>query len=330
MRRIASSDELARALWAREHLRSDGWTERSIAAAVSDGRLHRVRRGWYLDGALWGELWAEGRHLAHVLAVARDATSRDSVMSHTSAAVLWGLPLFRLSPRRVHMTTPNPRRISSAPDVLRHSAALREAEITSRHGIRCTTLERTVLDIARCLSPEAAVSAANAALRLSAVSGHHQNEELAASWRGTLRKMALKECGSRGIRQARHVIEFADGRAQLPGESVSRLHLVRLGFATPRLQVAVADGRGGSYWLDFGLEDVHSFGEFDGKGKYLDESLRSGRSLEEVMLAEKVREDWIRGTTQRRFARWGDEHIGSPLVLGRRLAAFGIHPPRHA
>lgn len=31
--------------------------------------------------------------------------------------------------------------------------------------------------------------------------------------------------------------EFADGRAQLPGESVSRLYLDDLGFARPRLQV---------------------------------------------------------------------------------------------
>ncbi|MGC5223960.1 hypothetical protein ACPW96_15415 [Micromonospora sp. DT81.3] len=268
--------------------------------------------------------------MAHVLAVSRDATSRDSVMSHTSAAVLWGLPLFRLAPRRVHMTTANPIRISSAPDVMRHCAVLAEAEVTSRNGIQCTTLERTVFDLARTVSPEAAVSVADAGLRLVAVSGQYQDEAAAARWRGTLREMASAERGSRGIRQARHVIEFADGRAQLPGESVSRLHLARLGFATPRLQVAVADGRGGSYWMDFALDDVHSFGEFDGKGKYLDESLRSGRSIEEVMLAEKVREDWIRGTTQRRFARWGDEHIGSFGALGRRLAAFAIHPSGRA
>ena len=123
------------------------------------------------------------------------------------------------------------------------------------------------------------------------------------------------------------MIEFADGRAQLPGESVSRLQLVRLGFARPRLQVPVAGPHGQTYWVDFGLDDVDALGEFDGKGKYLDEAMRDGLSLEAVLLEEKKREDWIRGRTQRRFARWSNEHLGTPELLAARLAAFGIRPP---
>jgi len=55
--------------------------------------------------------------------------------------------------------------------------------------------------------------------------------------------------------------------------------------------------------------------------------MRDGLSLEAVLLEEKKREDWIRGRTQRRFARWGNEHVGTPELLAARLAAFGIRPP---
>ncbi|QNA93347.1 hypothetical protein [Microbacterium sp. Se63.02b] len=108
---------------------------------------------------------------------------------------------------------------------------------------------------------------------------------------------------------------------------MSRLHLHTLGFAAPELQVPIDGPDGSRYLVDFGLADVRSFGEFDGKTKYLDEAMRSGRSLDQVLLAEKQREDWIRGRTQWRFARWGAEHIRTPAALAARLAAFNISPP---
>ena len=47
----------------------------------------------------------------------------------------------------------------------------------------------------------------------------------------------------------------------------------------------------------------------------------------QARLEEKQREEWIRGRTQWRFARWGSEHIGAPAALAARLAAFGIRAP---
>ena len=81
------------------------------------------------------------------------------------------------------------------------------------------------------------------------------------------------------------------------------------------------------FFVDLALDDVSAFGEFDGTGKYLDEALTRGIPLEQILLEEKQREDWIRGTTQRRFARWGDEHITSPQALAARLRSFKITPP---
>lgn len=326
MPRTVTADELTPLIRSRSDLVAHGWTERDIDGAVRAERLRLIRRGWYMDADDWAELWPEGRHLAHVIAVARDARG-SAVMSHESAAVLWQLPLYRHRPSRVHMTTTSPRWISSGPDVLRHVAPLRPGDVAVRDGIRVTSLQRTVFDLLRTVPPEAAFTAADAAERQIASNGREWNAERAERWRRDLAAVLDEATGARGIRQARRLAPLTDGRSESPGESVSRLQLIRLGFAAPSVQVAVPAPHGGFYYVDFGLDDVGAFGEFDGRSKYLDESVRRGVALEQVLFEEKQREDWIRGTSGRRLVRWEDEHIHTPARLAARLAAFGIRPP---
>lgn len=304
-----------------------GTSERQLRDLVVHGVLHRVRRGWFVRGDTWRDLWPEGRELLHVVAVHRDSRGVGSVFSHSSAAALWGLPLYRVPHHRVHTTVPGSQRSRSAPDVLRHEGALREDEIVERGGIRCTSLERTVLDVARTVSAEAGVACADAALRSVFTVGRAYDMDGAQRWRAEMSEVAARS-RARGIRAARRVIAFADGRAQLPGESVSRLQLARLGFRDVDLQVVVPGPAGEEYRVDFGLHSVPALGEFDGEGKYTDPALRGGLSAEDVVLREKRREDWIRGVTRRPLVRWGYAHIGSPESLGQRLASFGVRPPR--
>lgn len=317
---------LAQLVRSRTDLLQNGWTDRRITASVRDGSLFAFRRGWFMAAADRNRLWPEQKHHAHVIAVARDARG-PAVMSHSSAAVLWGLPLYAMRLVRVHMTTATPRRISSAPDVFRHVAPLPAADVAVRGGIRCTSLARTVFDLIRTLPLTTAVAVADAAERQMADRQWEWDLDAVVAWRRGLGQRLSEAGGARGIRQARWVADFADGRAQLPGESVSRLHLRRLGFADPELQVPVGGPDGTVYFVDFGLADVRSFGEFDGKTKYLDEAQRSERTLEQVLLDEKQREDWIRGRTRWGFARWGSEHISTPAALAARLSAFHITPP---
>jgi len=129
-----------------------------------------------------------------------------------------------------------------------------------------------------------------------------------------------------GRTRAQRSLTFADGRAQLPGESISRIRLAELGFAAPDLQVAIPGPSGRDCYVDFGLDDARAWGEFDGETKYRDEALRSGLTVEEVLLREKQREDWIRGCTHRPMARWQWTHLRTADTLARRLAAFGIRP----
>lgn len=326
MRRALSVPELSPLVRSRSSLRDDGWSDRAISGAVDRGDLLLVRRGSFIQATDAELLWPEGRHLAHVIAVARDSRG-GALASHESAAVLWGLPLYRHRPERVHLTTPAPTRISSGPDVRRHLAPVGPGDVVVRSGIRCTSLARTVFDVTRTLPLEAAIACADAAERLMALRGREWDQDAVLAWREGMQRRLADADGARGIRQARWVFDFSDGRAQLPGESVSRLQLIRLGFARPRLQVPVSAPNGRHYFVDFGLEEMRTFGEFDGQGKYTDEAMRRGIPLEQVLLEEKRREDWIRGTTQWRFVRWQDEHIVTAAALGRRLASFGIRPP---
>lgn len=328
MGRAVDVVEVRSELLTREAVIRRGWTDGQLREAIRSGHFRRVRRGWYMAGDAWGEYWPEFRHLAEVLAAAHGMESADSVFSHASAAVLWGLPLYNWTPREVHVTRRGTGHSVRRPGIMRHSDRLSASDVVRRHGVPCTSLERTVFDIARTGSAEAALTCLDAALRMRAMRGHVYDEPIAAAWHEGMRVRAADATGARGIRQARWLTEIADGRAQLPGESVSRLQLIRLGFRSIRLQVPVAAPDGGNYWIDFALDDVAAFGEFDGMGKYLDESLRGERTPQDVLRAEKQREDWIRGTQQRRLVRWGSDDIVSPEALAARLRAFGIHPPR--
>lgn len=313
-------------LRSRETLLQEGRSERELHALVEHGLFIRVRRGWYVDAADWKNLWNEGRHLLQVLAVARNAGRPGPVFYGVSAAVVLGFPLYRLAPKNVHTVILGLRHGRTTANVAHHNVRVPADEIVEVDGIRCTSPERTVLDLACVLEPESALAVADAALRQAAVRGHQQDPDIAARWHERLGARA-DALSVRGIRQARDLLDFADGRSQLPGESVSRLQLRRLGFTDIGLQTRVVGPEGEDYWLDFAFRGARAFGEFDGRSKYLDPKLRGERSAEAVVLDEKKREDAVRGVTGWRMVRWGSEHILTADDLGSRLQSFGIRPP---
>jgi hypothetical protein len=291
------------------------------------GTLRRLQRGRYVLGQDWDDLWPESRHLLEVSAAFAEMRDGGAVASYESAAVIWGLPLYRHTPTAVRVTIPGGKHVSSRSGLRRHSDVLPDSDVTIRGRIRTTTLERTAFDLARTLDFDAAVASMDAAMRQVSISGRDYDLAAADAWRERMRRRVAEAKGMRGIRQASSVIESADGRAESPTESVARLHLTRLGFARIALQVPVTNPHGTLWWVDLELEDVGAFLEIDGAGKYEDEAFRSGRTLSQVLLDEKRREDWIRGVTQKRFARAETAHVRTPAAFARRLAEFGIRPP---
>jgi len=320
---IAEIDVLMRS---RAELLASGRTERQIREAVASGQLHRVRREWFVTAKTSNDLLTEGKHLLHVVAVAKDARGSCPVFAHASAAVLLGFPLYRHHPERVHVFTTGPR-ASSGPDVFRHETTMRDDDIVEFDGLRMTSAIRTVADVSRTLPLATALAIADASLGRAAVERHTQNVERVQAWRAELGERLAAAGHGRGLVQARWIVNFADGRAQLPGETSSRLQFHRLGLPPTDLQVHVPGPDGRSYWLDFGFDDLDSFGEFDGMGKYTDAAMRSGRTLQEVLIDEKRREDWIRATTGRRVIRWGDAEAYSADALARFLSAAHIDVP---
>ncbi|MBT9607371.1 hypothetical protein [Microbacterium sp.] len=297
-----------------------------LRAAVRDGSLVRLHRDAYVYADALDDLWPDGRHLVRVVAAHLGMTGGAAVMSHRSAAVLHGLAQPYLADAPVETTTIGDVRMSGRAGLRRHSDRLPDDDVVEVSGIRCTSVDRTVFDVARTCSVDVGVSCADAAARKEALCGRDFDSDAQDRWRERLLGRAVASPGRRGVVRARRVLRFADGRAQLPGESVSRVQLARLGFRDFELQVRV-DGPGRrEYFVDIGLPESRTFWEFDGEGKYA--ASTDGRTLADVLLDEKRREDWIRGVTQWRFTRGGWRDIATPVALRARLEAFGVPLPR--
>jgi hypothetical protein len=265
----------------------EGWSDEELGRLVRAGELERLRRGAYVAGTLPADAAAVHRLLVHATL---PGLRRSAVVSHQSAAILHGLPLWDAPLDRVHVTRPGGW--NDVGRVLRvHVADLREDEITLVDGVAVTTPLRTALDLARSLRHEAAVVTLDAAL-------HRKLLTLA-----DLRKRLMDIVGTPGSRSAARAVAFADGRSESVGESRSRVILHRWGLPPSGLQFEVRRGDGSSIGrTDFVWEQQRLVGEFDGRVKY-GRLLRPGQSPGDAVFEEKRREDEIRDEGWR-VVRW--------------------------
>jgi predicted transcriptional regulator of viral defense system len=134
---IAVLAERQHGVVARRQLVALGLGSRAIDHRLECGRLHLLHRGVYSVGHR--VLSQRGRWMAAVLACGAGA-----VLSHRSAAALWGIrPTSRPS---VEVTTA--RRLHARPGLHPHRAVLPADEVTVHDGIPTTTSARTLLDLA--------------------------------------------------------------------------------------------------------------------------------------------------------------------------------------
>lgn len=291
-------------------------TRSALARAVASGRDHRVARGAYVPQAAWAALTGRQQYLLEVQAVARTRRSRP-VLSHESAAVLWNLPLLTV-PGSVHISTTAVTSNRSSGRVTKHLARLDDADVVERDGILVTSIERTVLDLAATTSFAAGVLVADRAIladRWGRVPPLTTRERLLECW---ARAQPL-----RAHARTRSVILFAETGSESPLESVSRVSMWSLGCPRPQLQVLHSDQDGDIGWSDFGWQEYDAVGEADGDGKYLDPAIRGNKSIEQVVFAEKLREDRIRALPKR-FARWRWNVGVNPDLLRWKLLDLGL------
>lgn len=134
---IADLAERQHGVVARRQLVELGLGERAIDHRIASGRLHPVIGGVYAVGH--GRIAQTGRWMAATLAGAPGA-----VLSHLSAAALWGIRDPAGGP--VHVTTPH--KSTSSRQVRRHCSLVPDDEATACEGIPVTTVPRTVFDLA--------------------------------------------------------------------------------------------------------------------------------------------------------------------------------------
>src|SRR4051794_26459016 len=124
----------------RGQLRAVGLGDGAIAHRVAVGRLHRLFRGVYLVGHPVPPplAWETAALLA---------TGPTAVISHLSAAALWGITE---RPDEVHVTVSG-RRCRRQQNLRPHNGTLDRREIRRREGLPVTSPERTLRDLSSFL-----------------------------------------------------------------------------------------------------------------------------------------------------------------------------------
>jgi hypothetical protein len=197
----------------RAQLYEVGFCERGIARRVANGRLNRLHRGVYSVGHTIVDGY--GRWLAAVLACGPGA-----VLSHRSAAALWGIR--PTAAARIDVTVPHTSGVRSRARIVVHRPRL-EAESVVLDGIAVTTAGRTLLDLATALPRRQLEKAAEMAEALGlnvVVDDRHPGarrlrdasaHDLGHTRRSPLEDAFLELCAADLARMAGHALHAAPG-----------------------------------------------------------------------------------------------------------------------
>jgi len=288
-------------------------------ASVARGELVALFPGVYIRALLWNSLSQDQKYRARVKAASL-VVPPDTVFSHHSAAALWRLPLVGRWPTRAHVTVPGASGGRSTKMLERHTVGVPQ-ELVSIDGLLVSTLARTVADMAACTPFATGVAIADAALRRTAhpLASVPRTLITREDLIRELHKMPLTHGGAK----ARRVVEFADGKSDRPGESVSRANMECIGISMPQLQVSLAGASGRVYVVDFWWPEFNMIGEFDGDAKYSDPEFLRGRTPEQALIDEKRREDDLRAAGHG-MTRWHWQVATSLNRLRAHLLAAGI------
>jgi len=227
----------------RKGARADGVTDWQLRHV----EIVRTSRDTYLPAAMAGDV------RARVRAVLLGAPS-SAVVSHLTAAVLWGLQVPLVGEdRRVHLTVPPGTRIRSRADRQVHCAALPEWQIARRDAVAVTSPGRTWRDLTAAGVPAAALLAVT-------------DQMLARPYpRYAFDRVLDGARGMRGVRTGRRGLAVGDPKSGSPMESVLRWTLHEAGLPAPVLQHVVL-GPGGQFLgtVDLAWPDRRVLVEFDG------------------------------------------------------------------
>lgn len=252
----------------RRDLRRAGLSRRALERRVRCGELRPLTPHLFTDAAL--------PHPDEELRAA--AVGLDAVVSHTDAALLWGLELVTTPDNRT-VTVGRARSGLSHDGLVVRRADLAASEWVRRDGLRVTTVLRTVLDLCRSLPLEEAVATADSALRRDLL---------------TVRELQDAVCGmpaAPGRPKVATAVALVDPRAGSVLESLLRVLLSAHGLPPPQSQLVVRTRTGARIGaVDFAWEDLRVVLETDGFAFHADRrSYRDDRRRGNAL----VRAGWV-------------------------------------
>ena len=286
----------------------------ALRAAADAGTLIRLTPGRFVDADEWRRATPGERHIARVKAV-HDRLAARLVVSHASAAALHGLPWLGEFPSTVDVIDPLRTTAQTLAHVRKRAGAGRSLRTVSMvaNGRLLTGLVSTAVDVAISNELRISVPALDVVLQ-----------------RGVERRALFAEIEQRNAVHGRHramtAVELADAASGSPGESVGRVALDELGAPRPVLQQEFRDTAGLIGRVDFWFPEQGAVIEFDGRAKYVDQSMRSaGVTAADVLVAEKHREDRIRRHPDvRTFGRFGWREANDAEALRGVLRSAGV------
>jgi hypothetical protein len=260
---------------------------------VRSGRWERTARGIYMATAGPADETPfelrRRRVLANVVGTDRRLSSAHW-FSHTSAAVIWGIPAWKM-PTTTHVLGTRCASASRTSSVTTHTGRLVEADLTEVSGLPVTTLARTVADCLATLPPLHGLVIADGAL--------HRGLS-----RADLSAAVAAQTARNGSARARAVLAVADDGAESPGESATRFVVLRDGLPAPMTQIPVMT-RLGQFWSDLGWEEWLLLMEYDGRLKYasgsdlVEEKRRHDALVESGRRVLRVTHQDLNGLTKR-------------------------------
>ncbi|HEX3609222.1 MAG TPA: DUF559 domain-containing protein [Solirubrobacterales bacterium] len=216
----------------RKQLIEGGFSSRGIEHRLSRGRLHLVRSGVYAVGR--PDLTRAGKWMAAVLACGPDA-----MLSHRSAAALWGIGA-ESGEVEVTVRIASPRRRAGVRVYRRPTLA--DRDVIERDGIPVTGLVRTFVDLASILRPRLVERSVNEADRLDLIDPP------------TLRLELQPHRCEPGVRPLRNLLDRRTFR--LTRSELERLFLPladQVGLPSPMTKQWVSGFEVDFFWPDLGL-----------------------------------------------------------------------------
>lgn len=300
--------DLSHCVRLRRELLEEGYSDQQLRASTRSGVLHRVRQGAYVDGELWRSLSPADQHRVMIRAVLR--TSHPStVVTHVSAAVERGAPVWGIPLTEVHTTRTDGKGGRREAGVVHHRGELQEEHVEVINGIRVSTAARCAIEVSTMAGVEQALVTVNGMLHQRMLT-QPELEAMAADlkhWPDTL--------------GANLVIRLCDARFESPAETRTDALCRAQHLPRPEPQVAVYDERGELYArVDFAWVDLGVFLEVDGNEKY-EIFRREGESLDAYLMREKRREERICQLTGWVCIRIGWADLERPAITARRIRA---------